>query len=281
MDLNKLHTSIIDCSRGRLTKDELKTQLESFIMWVKTDLKPLKKKQDYIVKNNDILAAIKFEVEYLIKEPHVKPNTDLIRLRDRIYACVLRDVQIVQDMRVLTNIFNEFMKGITYFQNQKPNANQPIYHRSNSSCPSRGLVNEVCNATNVDNVSLQKQKRIRTCNIERLVYDSLWAKFMFSPQDIGHIDWLGKTKQAYQTCFPDKDIFIEIELDESINIPLVLKIYDHDETIEVYEKTYDKLSKTYVDHVLCFLYDSDGKMMTRKEMTFDNYVKWDVMGRTF
>ena len=93
-----------------------------------------------------------------------------------------------------------------------------------------------------------------------------------SPQDIRHIEWLGETKKAYQTCFPEQDLFVELDYNDEEKTPILLKIYDQN-IKEVYEKTYDNMKKKYIDPVFCFLYD-DSDAPKRKEMTFESFREW-------
>jgi hypothetical protein len=278
--LREIHKDLVDCSRRRLSKVDLMIKLTQFKDIIRTSFISWSSKEKNLVidTNYDILSAIKFELDYLIREPHMRPNNDIIRLRDRIYADLLRQVEIENEMRKVTNIFNEFFKGITYFNGQIPNTGNPIYHRPNYSCKSRGEQNEICIAANNStqnsrNNKKLKKDRIRLCYIERLAYDELWSKLIFSAQNISHIDWLGNTKNAYQTCFgEDKEIFVEIEMNDNNTLPLILKIYD-DKIIEVYEKTYNEMNKTYVNQVFCFQYD-ENNIEKRKTNTFELNANW-------
>lgn len=255
--------NLIDCSRGRLSKQDCIIKLTLFKDDIRSKLTNQVLKDQFINNHYDILSSIKFELEYLIKEPHMQPNNDIIRLRDRLYADLLRIVHIQNEMRKVTTIFNEFLKGITYFNNQIPNSGQPIYHRPAISCPSRGNINEECINTNT---APMKSKNIRLCYIERLIYDELWSKMIFSPQDIRHIEWLN------DTCYKDQDIFVEVEMNEENTMPISLKIFD-DNIIEHYEKILNPMNNTYDNIVYCYQYNENNPPKY-KENTFDSDGTW-------
>ena len=267
--LQNVLMSLVDCSRGRISKIDVLNVLNDFKDNIrKTLLKRPAEKDMFIKTYYDILSSIKFELDYLIKEPHMQPNNDIIRLRDRLYADLLFDIQVENEMRKVTGIFNEFLKGITYFSNQIPNSGQPVYHRPGFSCKSRGQKNDECDEKNSNTVKASKKKTIRICYIERLVYDELWIKMMFSSQDLRHVSWLDDTMKAYQTCFSDGNIRIELTMNDDNTVPIILKIFDGD-IIEVYERIYDSVNKRYGDTTYCYQYDSN-MLVKHKKNTFEN-----------
>ncbi len=274
-ELKSLLKNIIECSRGKIGKSDIIRLLTSFKDSIRRNFLPLsaEDKTIYIEEHYNTLSAIKFELEYLVKEQHMQPNVDIIRLRDRIYADMLRAVHIQNETRKVTQIFNEFLKGITYFSNQQPINNQPVYHRPGYSCREKQQPNEECQQTNTNANRQSKKARIRICYIERLVYDELWSKLLFSPQDIGHIQWLGDTKKAYQTCFENKNLFIELEMNKRNTKPISLKIFEHDK-IEQYEKPYDDLNEIYTQTVYCYKIDDRRNKFYSKENTFEQEGVW-------
>lgn len=280
-DLQLLFKSLLECSRGRLSKADCLKELTRFKDMVRSmNFRQDKQARDtFIEQHYSILSSIKFELEYLIKERAMQPAHDIVRLRDRIYADLLRDVHIQNEMQKVTSVFNDFMKGITFFGNQAPNAGQPVYHRPGHSCPSRGAGNEACLPTNTASTRMAKAKRVRMCYIERLVYDELWSKMMFSPQDMRHVEWLGETKKAFSTCFPDRDIFVELQMTEGMTdekVPITLKVFDGS-IIEVYEKSYSMMNRTYGPIVCCYQYhEEDDAAVKYKESTFDAEGTWKV-----
>jgi len=92
---------------------------------------------------------------------------------------------------------------------------------------------------------------------------------IFSSQDIEHIKWLEQTKQAYQSCYPDSEMFVDVEMDPDHNVPTQLIIYEND-IQEVYEKRYDISTKGYIYPVDCIRYE--GHTVKRKQ-TFEDATK--------
>lgn len=63
-----------------------------------------------------------------------------------------------------TDIFNDFIKGITWFHNEKVfNLKEPAYHR-HGSCQERGKMNDNCK---------ERAENIEKCYFERLIYNEL------------------------------------------------------------------------------------------------------------
>ena len=108
---------------------------------------------------------------------------------------------------------------------------------------------------------------VRMKYIEHLVCYHLWARLTCSPPDAQHIQRLINAKKDNDYSFPDKKLFIEIVFDDK-SVPTILKIYD-DDNIEIYEKTYDKLAKAYVEPVYC-----SSQVPKRKETTFASQKPW-------
>lgn len=265
MDLGNLRMVLIDCSHNLLPKKDALQHLMDFEKHVRTQIRQ-SDRAAYLHENYEMLSAIKFEVDYVIKDPKNQPNNDLILVRDKLFGSLLKNVHIINERKRVTLIFTEFIQGITYFVNEQLyNQNQPAYHRL-GSCSPRNQPNQVCNVTNAAPVTQKKKKEIRICYIERLVYDYIWTKYIFSSQDMDHIQWLEQTRAAYRTCFPDNNITIEIEFDDQDNIPLILKVYEND-VYEIYEKRYDRTTHAYVNPVNCTKINQDGTK-NRKQSTF-------------
>jgi hypothetical protein len=269
--LHSIRSVLLDCSHQRTTVDTVVQKLQTF----ENDLRQLSSqdRQSLIQTHLEILSAIKFELSYLLKEQSIGVRkADIIRCRDRIFGSLLRNVDFINERTKVTKLFNEFIKGITYFSNESVfDVKQPAYHR-NGACPPKGSQNIECLLTNNATIKTKKKKEIRKCYIERLIYDNLWTRLIFSSQDIEHITWLEKTKKAYETCFPNIDIYIDVLFDEQNHIPCRLKIYEGD-IEEIYEKRYDITSHSYVYPVDCIRTESNGNIK-RKQSTFDNEGAW-------
>lgn len=118
-------------------------------------------------------------------------------------------------------IFEEFIKGITYFKYEQEPV-QPIYHRFSSCGPK---------TNNMSNVSLKDQKRnSETCYIERLIYDQLYTHLSFhfstsgepSSQDSQHLDRLEKTKEEYQKLHKGLDLEVYVGFHENLPVNVTI-----------------------------------------------------------
>ena len=255
--LSNLRLLLIDCSHKYIDIDTVTKQLTSFI----DDLRKLKEKEKNKLTEDyhDLLSAIKFELEYLIREEKGENGNKLIRLRDRIFGSMLRNVHIINEKKRVTSLFNNFIKGITYLSGQQPfDLNQPAYHRK-ESCTKRGSKNTECLASNTASTRLKKQQEIRNCYIERLIYDDIWTTLIHSSQDINHINWLEETRKAYKKCFPDNELSCKVEYTDN-NIPHRLTIYDCGNE-DVYEKRYDTVSNEYIYPISLTRYMADGSII--------------------
>ena len=257
--LLSIRRTLLDCSHIRCSIDVVLNCLNDFEQNLRA-LKPINNRDKFVDDNMTVLTAIRFELGYLIKENHVATRKqELIRLRDKLFGSLLRKVELFNERTKVTKIFNEFVKGITYYNNEKlHDNNQPIYHRE-GACSKKGLANIPCVTGNLQNTRKKKANDIRKCYIERLIYDNLWTRLIFSSQDIDHIKWLDDTKNAYKTCFPDIELHIDIVFDEENNIPYCLTVYEGD-VQEIYEKPYDKSIHDYIYPVNCTKYDSAGSI---------------------
>lgn len=192
--------------------------------------------ETFILQNYETLSSIKFELEYILKEPNVRKNNGkLIGFRDRIFKNLLSSINVVNDRKKVTDLFDEFIKGITYFSNQQRFSTfQPAYHRE-SSCSRKGEPNKKCTSFDKRNSS-----DIERCYIERLIYDEMWNHMMNSQQDANHVNLLQDTKMAYTTCFPKTEIKVTI-----------IRFHENNPiTVEILKKNGTKVKKEIYTHLL-------------------------------
>ena len=169
----------------------------------------------------------------------------------------------------LTYILEEFIKGITYFADQEE-AIIPIYHRL-YSCDHFQAFRDKFQQCRPGTKSPQLFKqRIKTCYIERLIYDKMFTDQQFyldgvaheteRSQDAGHVHWLSQTKEDFLTCFPGLNIDVEIKYFESTMWPKSLTLLTMNNrgivtSTEIYEKDLILNTagiKTYANSVDCF-----------------------------
>jgi hypothetical protein len=211
----------------------------------------------------NILKNIEIEIWFAIKS-NTPEKGILIGFRDRIFLGKLNDLAVIDARQQLTQMFKEFMKGITYFNGDTLfEQNQPIYHR-NVSCPRGGQPNQSCN--NLATNPATNPEHVQRCYLERLVYDSIWTEIMQAPQDERHLRWLSDTRDAYLACFPNCDLDIQMDYNERalnntnanelrLAAPTKLHItfYSNGKIAkqEIYLKSYDSVNNTYAYPVVC------------------------------
>lgn len=115
------------------------------------DLQKLKivQRNLFVDENIAVLQAIKFELEYAIADPkNAEYKQRLITCRDRLFGSLLRNVHVVNDRQHVTRKFNEFIKGITRFND---------YEHGDD---------------------------VRKRYTERLIYEKIWFRIMKSQHDL-------------------------------------------------------------------------------------------------
>ncbi len=195
------------------------------------------------VAHGKTLFDIRNEVELLLKEPNVRAhNGALIGFRDRVFMGMLPDIKPLQLRRRITQTFNEFVKGITYFQHQEVYAaNQPVYHR-HGACAPRGTDNHHCLPSNTVNARRVKKTDIETCWIERQIFDEIWT-YLHGTQDLPHLEWMSRTRRAYETCHPNVMVSSHVSFDAETNLPasvIIRKEYPNEPGMRTVAEEYIK-----------------------------------------
>lgn len=185
----------------------------------------------YIV---DMHYEVLSKVKLFIKEKHMG-NAHFKRLHDDVFVMRLGMPRNKMPSTV-TMLFQEFIKGITYFKHQLDPSNPvPIYHRF-FSC---GVGNDIYRGNNLictHNLSTVEKKRrrllIERCYLERLIYDALFVhETLHFPlvlnnvehsQDKGHMFRMDLTRQDYETCFKGHGIDVSVQYQG--RFPVILTI---------------------------------------------------------
>jgi hypothetical protein len=106
-----------------------------------------------------------------------------------------------------SDFFNEFIKGITYFENENPIEEDKLnYHRLKSCGSSRLKADEKFS-------SEESKQQVKKCYIERMIYDKLYEYYLHE-QNTAHKHELRKMMNYYITYFPLEDIKIEIKYND-------------------------------------------------------------------
>lgn len=229
-------------------------------------------KQQVLQENIDIITDIRDELNNIIRLNWMTTSekAEITHYRDVLFSpSCFGDAQTVLQhvyecnvtSRQITQIFNKFVKGISYFSHEQLSSNrEPVYHRL-GSCPPKGNLNYNCvSARNPLHV-----EALEKCYIERLVYDSIWSELTNCQQDKSHLEWLINTRDAWQTCFPGKDMKITVDFNEKrfVNntnvlfkdrIPIRLEVQVRGqgyERIDTYIRTWMTGINEYTDIVTC------------------------------
>ena len=190
-------------------------------------------------------------------------------------------------------IFENFVKGITYFSHETDVKKVfPVYHRMYSCGPARDkqyrLGNLVC-AFSLDKKGIERRKSlIERCYIERLIYDELYNhETLHYPQkgtndkqhNAGPLYRLDLTKQDFETCFPNTQIDVEILY--HLNLPYKLEIrktYNNSNVILRFTKDISigpYGEKIYNEAVFCEKH-ANNKPTKYKIMYFDKRAKFSI-----
>jgi hypothetical protein len=178
------------------------------------EIQSLSDVETFVKQNKDILISIKLLLNQLhssTKNPSDKKS--LLDVRNQTFNKCLDAYLNVAKTNHVTEIFNQFVKGITYFHDQelhdktKPG---PAYHRINS-CPAAKTPNVICK----ESTSSEEKQSVETCYVERLIYDHIWTNMTSMPQNESHLLWLQDTEKAYSVCYPEHKIKLSIIYNDS------------------------------------------------------------------
>ena len=174
-----------------------------------------------------VITRLKFKVKELARtEPRMARHHDLIFTN-------LLGLDSRQVPREITRLFEEVLKGVTYFQSEQSTAS-PIYHRLFSCGPGDNAFRTAfhqCSTGMTKADKKRRQKRIRTCFLERLIYDELYKQECLHfpekgcdpmAQDRQHLFRLDLTRSDFQSCFPDRDMQVALHYEDGL--PLRLEV---------------------------------------------------------
>lgn len=152
----------------------------------------------------------------------------------------------------ITITFENFVKGITYFSDEKENKNQiPIYHRASSCGNKRKNFRDMI--LNNDIPEEEKKKHIFKCYLEKLIYDNMYRHLILHfpknmntqelTQNKGHLHQLNNRAQNYYNYYLGKNIKIEILYDNLFPSMLIIYYTKNSKLLRI--KRY--LKTTYID----------------------------------
>ena len=218
------------------------------------------------------LTQLKWDLEYVLKEPNIRSNNRvLIGFRDRHYNLLFDGIEIINERKLVTNTFNEFVRGITYFTTEPAGTihAEPVYHRPDS-CPPNDKPNMNCTEPH----NADTKKKLLKCYIERLIYDELWIQLLSMQQNQAHLLWLSDTQTAFNTCFPNTRISVSIRMIDQHPDNVAITVEDDSgTTTELYSKAYFVVDARYDTQITC-LKIVNSQVVAVKTNTCDKEGTW-------
>lgn len=211
------------------------------------------------IENNEILLqGIKDryyiqlrEIKYFLKETkNIKGRS----YHNKIFTKIFKMEKYIP--LGITIVFEEFIKGITYFNDEMENKKKiPIYHRM-ASCgnSSENFIKKYlqCYNNNIEEDKDIKKTHIFKCYLERLIYDNMYKELTLHfpktinnehKQNNGHVYQLSKRAKNFNKCFLGLEINIQIYYENNFPIYLIVEYYEKKQKIK--EEKY--LKTTYID----------------------------------
>lgn len=175
---------------------------------------------------------------------------------DRVFTTLLHD-EWRSSITLATEVFERFIRGITYFKSQEPDNSSvhPLYHRLYSCGDGAHAFREAhlrCRAAHMTVRERDEVKtRIQTCYIERLIYDRIYTELSSRialsrgtagnaprSQDDGHHRFIRESvERDFDTCFPGIRILVHVRFGdggmpyECVITRMRLRACDREETI--------------------------------------------------
>jgi len=218
----------------------------------------------------DMHYEVLSKVRIYLKEGHMG-DAKLKRLHDEIFITKL-DMPRSKTPTAVTKLYEEFIKGITYFKHQiDPSNPVPIYHRFFSCGIGNQVYNLICEANLTTTERKRRRALIERCYIERLIYDELYKQETLhfpihgSNVEQGHIFRIDLTREDYESCFKGHGMEVEIKYDGNLPIRLIIKRYKNGSII--YEEEYSHEMRStrsyiapYTGFVVCKRQTKNGKV---------------------
>lgn len=233
------------------------------------------------------------KVHFRLKQPPLSSDPILVSFNDKIFKKLLGTSKHIPTF--VTRLFENFIKGITYFHIQSQTERVlPIYHRLQACGPGDDAFRRTFQQCTPDMQPIHRadvKRRIERCYIERLIYDNMYTELSLhfptvgtddQGQDTNHTYRLQIVKNDFKTCFPNLDIDIDMKYDMNIPYSIVItrKMHDKIESVEEYTKTIviDPImgGKTYADDISSER-KTDRYLYTRVQ-SFTNQPKWVRVG---
>jgi len=240
-------------------------------------------KNDAIIRINKALTALSLKLQTMSvnqikkfsfqQDIHLRVAlTTLKQVRHKetakLVKLIFNDMFQFNNLRTqVTEIFDEFVKGITLFNHDLPAQpiDAPAYHRP-KSCGPRSSPDRKC-AIDDGPSELEINKKLAfTCYIERLIYNEIHTRYnlyfppnssfdIYSAQDEGHVAKIKRVCNDFETCFPNIKIVVELGFDkiEDLEYPSSCRIIQTSKRLnqlvssELFIKEVNQVSTNYND----------------------------------
>jgi len=176
-----------------------------------------------------------------------------------------------------TEIFREFIQGITYFKNQEP-VSRPVYHRD-ASCGSAFIdYGKKYRILEDDTPSVIRRNKntLMRCYIERLIYDSIYQQ-LFHEQDAGHLLEIQQLERLVQD-YTGTDVYVKMKY-ENIIYPTQLILQLNSANSRTTVATYETYTKPWGSSVVVCTQKKEQKkthqlIHYKKTQTFEKCTEW-------
>lgn len=174
------------------------------------------------------------------------PKTEIADYHKYVYSFFAKGCGISSPAKYFqylpTKIFEEFVKGITFFKaDEETLLSNPLYHRI-QSCGSKDVESTskfIHNKGDTKEVRAMKTKALRKCIIERQIYDQIYTKVLHY-QDVGHKHELQSLQDLYLDLAATT-IRVEVHFKHNSKpFHVMVRTYRRDSLIDI--ESYDKRS---------------------------------------
>jgi hypothetical protein len=149
-------------------------------------------------------------------------------------------------LRLPTKLYNEFCKGITYFNGTEV-TEAPYYYREDSCGLKIQNYLEKFKITASDKKKASKLKALKKCYIDRLIYDAIYNQILHM-QDIQHLYELQNISRLFQDYF-NESINVKLKYRNMIypyEVEIINTKADGSTSIERYQKEEDIVNCTKI-----------------------------------
>jgi hypothetical protein len=188
----------------------------------------------------------------------------------------------------VTRLFTDFIKGVTFFANEKVNE-APIYHRLSSCGTGQATLSAKFQRPLSLDSGIQNISRLRLCFIEREIYNQIYKKILGS-QDTKHLLELERTARLLEdTMGYPMNVLVEFDNKTALpfkltitycTLPVIARINLQSRADHEFMKRKHQIEEIYVHEpgqsiVNCMKFEANG-IMHEKTQTFLKETSWKL-----